>query len=153
MLNIKVLGAGCEACDWVEQQTVAALERLAEEVPGREPEPYRRALEERALLDAALGEGRIISYSGRIYYLFWEKFYEILADIRGRWRRGRPLTEKQRRLLMKCLKTLEKKDILKVCECPSCGTLVARRVIGGFLSGVECPWCGHRMEREKLRRG
>ena len=36
MLNIKVLGAGCEVCDWVEQQTVAALERLAEEDPSLE---------------------------------------------------------------------------------------------------------------------
>jgi len=36
MLNVKVLGAGCEACDWVEQQTVAALERLAEEDPSLE---------------------------------------------------------------------------------------------------------------------
>ena len=34
MLNIKVLGAGCEACNWVEQQAVAALETLMERPPG-----------------------------------------------------------------------------------------------------------------------
>ncbi|RME37441.1 MAG: thioredoxin family protein [Thermoflexia bacterium] len=35
-LNIKVLGPGCEACDWVEQQAIAALEILAEENPDLE---------------------------------------------------------------------------------------------------------------------
>jgi protein-disulfide isomerase len=36
MLNIKVLGAGCEACNRVEQQATAALEMLAEEDPSLE---------------------------------------------------------------------------------------------------------------------
>jgi len=36
MLNIKVLGAGCEACNWVEQQAVAALGTLVEEDPSLE---------------------------------------------------------------------------------------------------------------------
>ncbi len=35
-LHIKVLGPGCEACDWVEQQAIAALEVLAEENPDLE---------------------------------------------------------------------------------------------------------------------
>ncbi len=35
-LNIKVLGRGCEACNWVEQQAIAALEVLAEENPDLE---------------------------------------------------------------------------------------------------------------------
>lgn len=35
-LNIKVLGPGCQACDWMEQQAVAALELLAEEKPDLE---------------------------------------------------------------------------------------------------------------------
>ncbi|MCS7283023.1 MAG: thioredoxin family protein [Anaerolineae bacterium] len=35
-LSIKVLGQGCEACNWVEQQAVAALEVLAEEMPDLE---------------------------------------------------------------------------------------------------------------------
>ncbi|MGB9870041.1 MAG: thioredoxin family protein [Anaerolineae bacterium] len=35
-LSIKVLGPGCAACDWVEQQAVAALEILAEENPDLE---------------------------------------------------------------------------------------------------------------------
>jgi len=36
MLNIKVLGAGCEACNLVEQQAVAALEELVGENPSLE---------------------------------------------------------------------------------------------------------------------
>jgi len=35
-LHIKVLGPGCEACDWMEQQAIAALEALAEEIPDLE---------------------------------------------------------------------------------------------------------------------
>ena len=35
-LDIKVLGSGCEACDWLEQQAIAALETLAEEDPALE---------------------------------------------------------------------------------------------------------------------
>ena len=35
-LHIKVLGPGCEACNWVEQQAIAALEVLAEENPDLE---------------------------------------------------------------------------------------------------------------------
>ena len=36
MLDIKVLGSGCAACDWVQQQAVVALEMLAEEDPSLE---------------------------------------------------------------------------------------------------------------------
>ncbi|MGQ9466031.1 MAG: thioredoxin family protein [Anaerolineae bacterium] len=35
-LHIKILGPGCEACDWVEQQAIAALEVMAEKNPDLE---------------------------------------------------------------------------------------------------------------------
>lgn len=71
MLNIKVLGPGCEACDWLEQQTVAALETLADEDPSLEAtiqhvEDYREIMRYPVMFTPALVVNEKVVCAGRI---------------------------------------------------------------------------------------
>lgn len=71
MLNIKVLGPGCEACDWVEQQAIAALEMLAEENPSleatiRHVEDYREIMKYPVMFTPALVVNEKVVCAGRI---------------------------------------------------------------------------------------
>ncbi len=71
MLNIKVLGAGCEACNWVEQQTIAALETLAEEDPSLEAtiqhvEDYHEIMKYSVMFTPALVVNEKVVCAGRI---------------------------------------------------------------------------------------
>lgn len=71
MLNIKVLGVGCEACNWLEQQTVAALEILAGEDPSLEATiqhvvDYREIMRYPIMFTPALVVNEKVVCAGRI---------------------------------------------------------------------------------------